>query len=136
MEALGYDPQIVQVGGSGWEFERIGLEEGMRLISSRSLPSETVLCSNDRLAVGLIAAAYQKGLRVGHGAGCAMRIAGHDDHPWSQFTCPPLTTVSQDYAAIAERSVGMLFELMNGEAAKKDRPEILFDGKLVLRSSA
>jgi len=136
MEALGYDPKIVQVEGSGWGFERIGLEEGMRLISNRSLPSETVLCSNDRLAVGLIAAAYQKGLRVGHGAGCAMRIAGHDDHPWSQFTCPPLTTVSQDYAAIAERSVGMLFELMEGGASEKERPEILFEGKLVLRSSA
>jgi DNA-binding LacI/PurR family transcriptional regulator len=136
MEALGHDPQVVQVEGVGWEFERIGLEAGTRLISSRSLPSETILCSNDRLAVGLIAAAYQKGLRVGHGPGCALRVAGHDDHPWSQFTCPPLTTVSQDYAAIAERSVGMLFELMNGAEAPKERAEILFEGKLVLRSSA
>ena len=136
MEALGHDPQVVQVEGVGWEFERIGLEAGTRLISSRSLPSETILCSNDRLAVGLIAAAYQKGLRVGHGPGCALRVAGHDDHPWSQFTCPPLTTVSQDYAAIAERSVGMLFELMNGAEAPTERAEILFEGKLVLRSSA
>lgn len=136
MEALGHDPKIVQAEGAGWEFERIGLEEGERLISNRLLPSETILCSNDRLAVGLIAAAYQKGLRVGHGAGCALRIAGHDDHPWSQFTCPPLTTVSQDYTAIAERSVGMLFELMDRGPSAGERPEILFDGKLVLRSSA
>lgn len=136
MERLGHDPKVVQVDGTGWEFERIGLQEGMRLISSRSLPSETILCSNDRLAVGLIAAAYQKGLRVGHGPGCALRIAGHDDHPWSQFTCPPLTTVSQDYAAIAERSVDMLFDLMNGAKMGEERPEVLFEGKLVLRSSA
>jgi len=136
MEALGHDPKIVQANGAGWEFERIGLEEGMRLISERSLPSETILCSNDRLAVGLIVAAYQKGLRVGHGQGCALRIAGHDDHPWSQFTSPPLTTVSQDYAAIAERSVDMLFELMDGAEAPSERPEVLFEGKLILRSSA
>ena len=100
------------------------------------MPSETILCSNDRLAVGLIAAAYQKGLRVGHGPGCALRIAGHDDHPWSQFTCPPLTTVSQDYTAITERSVQILFDLIEGGKLQGDRPEILFDGKLVMRSSA
>ena len=135
MEKLGHTPQIMSVEGSGWDFERIGLEEGKRLISSKSFTSDTVLCSNDRLAVGLIAAAYQKGLRVGHGPGCALRIAGHDDHPWSQFTCPPLTTVAQDYSAIAERSVEMIFELIN-EGAPAERKEILFEGNLVLRSSA
>lgn len=136
MEQLGHDPQVIRVNGTGWDFERIGLEEGSRLIEERALPSETILCSNDRLAIGLLAAAYQKGLRVGHGPGCALRIAGHDDHPWSQFTCPPLTTVSQDYTAIAERSVDLVFELIEGGARSDDRPEILFDGKLVLRASA
>ena len=136
MERLGHEPKVIQVAGSGWEFERIGLEEGTRLISERSLPSESILCSNDRLAVGLIAAAYQKGLRVGHGPGCALRIAGHDDHPWSQFTCPPLTTVSQDYDAITPRSVEMLFALIEAGEVIGDRPEILLDGKLVLRASA
>jgi len=136
MERLGHDPKIIQVEGAGWDFERIGLEGGMRLISERALPSETVLCSNDRLAIGLIAAAYQKGLRVGHGPGSALRIAGHDDHPWSQFTCPPLTTVSQDYSAIAERSFELLFGLIEGGHTPGERREILFEGKLVLRSSA
>jgi DNA-binding LacI/PurR family transcriptional regulator len=44
--------------------------------------------------------------------------------------------VSQDYTAITERSVGMLFELIEGGEAPAGRPEVLFDGKLVLRSSA
>ncbi|MDJ1009531.1 MAG: LacI family DNA-binding transcriptional regulator [Paracoccaceae bacterium] len=136
MERLGHDPQVIQTAGGDWGFERIGLEEGVRLIDERSLPSDTILCSNDRLAIGLLAAAYQKGLRVGHGPGCALRIAGHDDHPWSRFTCPPLTTVSQDYRAIAERSVHILFGIMSGEDAEEERPEILFEGKLVMRASA
>ena len=136
MERLGHQPKIIQVEGTGWDFEQIGLREGQRLIHEAALPSSTVLCSNDRLAVGLTAAAYQHGLRVGHGQGCALRIAGHDDHPWSQFTCPPLTTVSQNYNAIAERSVDMLFELINSDAPFSDRPEILFEGTLVMRSSA
>ncbi len=136
MERLGHDPKVIQVKGNSWEFEKIGLEEGMRLISDRGLPSETILCSNDRLAIGLIAAAYQKGLRVGHGPGCALRIAGHDDHPWSKFTCPPLTTVAQDYSAIAEQSAEMLFRLIEDGKLAEERQEVLLEGKLVLRSSA
>ena len=136
MERLGLQPQIIQVEGSGWDFEAIGFEEGRRLIQEVALPSNTVLCSNDRLAIGMIAAAYQQGLRVGQGHGCALRIAGHDDHPWSRFTCPSLTTVSQNYGAIAERSVDMLFELINGGNFSDERPEILFEGTLFMRDSA
>ena len=136
MERQALDPRIIRVAGSDWDFERIGFEEGTRLIEERSLPSDTVLCSNDRLAIGLIAAAYQKGLRVGRGPGCALRVAGHDDHPFSQFTCPPLTTVSQDYRAIAKRSVEILFKLIDGVEPTGERPEELFEGRLVLRSSA
>ena len=112
------------------------IDEGMRLISERALPSDTILCSNDRLAIGLIAAAYQKGLRVGHGPGCALRIAGHDDHPWAQFSCPPLTTVAQDYRAVAERSVEILFKLIDGEDLGEERQMHYFQGRLVLRASA
>ena len=136
MERLALDPRIVRVAGSDWDFERIGFEEGTRLIEERVLSTDTVLCSNDRLAIGLIAAAYQKGLRVGRGPGCALRIAGHDDHPWSQFTCPPLTTVSQDYRAIAKRSVEVLFEVIDGVQPAGERPAELFEGRLMLRSSA
>ncbi len=136
MERLGLTPQIIKVEGTNWDFERIGFEGGMRLIEERSLPSNTVLCSNDRLAIGLMAAAYQKGLRVGHGPECALRIAGHDDHPWSRYTCPPLTTVSQDYSAIADQSVKILFDLIQEGKQTHSRFENLLDGKLVLRTSA
>ncbi|MDE0112622.1 MAG: LacI family DNA-binding transcriptional regulator [Albidovulum sp.] len=136
MERLGHDPKVIRVPGGDWNFEKIGLDEGIRLISERALPTDTVLCSNDRLAIGLLAAAYQKGLRVGHGPGCAVRIAGHDDHPWSRYTCPPLTTVSQDYRSIAKRSVEVLFDLIEGKCDIDERPEELFEGKLVLRASA
>jgi len=136
MERLGHAPQVVHVKGQGWEFEQMGLTEGMRLISEGGLPSDTVLCSNDRIAIGLLAAAYEKGLRVGRGPGCALRIAGHDDHPWSRFTCPGLTTVAQDYAAIAERSVETLFELIESGGRVASHKATLFEGRLVLRASA
>jgi DNA-binding LacI/PurR family transcriptional regulator len=73
---------------------------------------------------------------VGRGAGHALRVAGHDDHPFSKFTCPPLTTVSQNYEAISERSVEALFALIQGTDHQGERTEVLFEGRLVMRASA
>ncbi|WMS40764.1 LacI family DNA-binding transcriptional regulator [Acuticoccus sp. MNP-M23] len=136
LNAQGLTPHIVQAEGGGWDFEGIGLREGSRLIRQNGFATNTVLCSNDRLAIGLIAAAYENGLRVGAGSGCAMRIAGHDDHPFARYTCPALTTVSQEYDAIAARSFETLFEIIDNEGTAKGRKPTLFDGRLVLRQSA
>ena len=73
---------------------------------------------------------------MGHGSGYALRIAGHDDHPFSRFTSPSLTTVAQDYAAISDRSVEMLFEVIENGGSTEKRVETLFEGKLVMRKSA
>ncbi|MEO0501112.1 MAG: LacI family DNA-binding transcriptional regulator [Pseudomonadota bacterium] len=136
MEKLGLTPHIISVGRHSWEFERVGLIEGKRLISQHKLPSSTVLCSNDRLAIGFMAAAFEQGLRVGRGTGCALRVAGHDDHPWSRFSSPPLTTVSQDYSRIAEHSVDTLFGIVETGERSEGRPETFFGGTLVMRESA
>ena len=136
MQALGQEPRFVRAKGKNWNFEEIGFNEGMRAFSEGAFTTDTILCSNDRLAIGVLAAAYQKGFRVGRGKGRAVRIAGHDDHPFSRFTCPPLTTVSQDYVSIAQRSVETLCTVMEeGLGTGSDRTTF-FDGKLVLRESA
>jgi Transcriptional regulators len=136
MERLGHDPDVIHVAGRGWDFEEVGFSEGRRVLADRSRASDTILCSNDRLAIGLLAAAHDRGLRVGRGAGYALRIAGHDDHPFSRYTCPPLTTVSQDYAAIAEQSVGTLFALLEAGDGWGPRATTLNEGRLVMRGSA
>ena len=135
MERQGRTPHVVQVTGRGWSFEQLGYTEGLRLLSHHAFPTSTVLCANDRIAIGLLAAAYERGLRVGNGPGCALRIAGHDDHPLSRFTCPPLTTVAQDHAGIAERSVNALFDMIE-EGGPRDRPPVRLEGKLIKRLSA
>jgi len=136
MEKQGHKPHLLQVPGEGWDFEEIGYREGSKLITERKLPTNTVLCSNDRLAIGFLAAAYEKGLRVGQGAGFALRIAGHDDHPFARFTCPRLTTVAQDYGAIAAASVETLLAHVGEETPASVRETTLFDGRLIMRASA
>ncbi|AUQ54003.1 LacI family DNA-binding transcriptional regulator [Phaeobacter sp. HS012] len=136
MERLGHRPELIQVDGDGWDFEEIGFREGTRLLSGQRSATNTILCSNDRLAIGLLSAAYQLGLRVGLGDGCALRVAGHDDHPFSRYTCPTLTTVSQDYTAIARTSAETLVARIEGNPLADSRRDILFDGQLVMRGSA
>jgi len=136
MQANGHEPMLLSVPGEGWEFERIGFQEGSRLIQARALPTDTILCSNDRLAIGLLSAAYENGMRVGIGDGHALRIAGHDDHPGAQFTCPPLTTASQDYESIAGNSLGCLLSIVEAGSRPPVYHAELYDGKLVMRKSA
>lgn len=136
MKKQGREPQIYEVEGEGWALEEIGRREGIRLIESGRMRTKTVLCSNDRLAIGFLSACYQKNIRVGITEGCDLRVAGLDGHPFSSFTCPPLTTVSHDYEAISERSVEALFNRIENGGSASERTEKLFEGKLLMRASA
>ena len=136
MDRLGHPARLIQVEGEGWDFEEIGYRQGLAVISGRKLETNTVLCSNDRLAIGFLTAAYELGLRVGIGAGAALRVAGHDDHPFSRFTCPRLTTVAQDFPQIAQRSVQKLFSIIESGERPDIRETTLLTGKLILRDSA
>lgn len=136
MDRLGYEPQIVQVEGTGWSFEDIGRRGALQVLAEGDLPSDTVLCSNDRLAIGFLAACYEKGLRVGTGPDCALRVASHDDHPLAEFTCPPLTTTAQDYDRISNTAVETLLNVVEAGGRLGNRLETLFSGQLVRRASA
>ncbi|QJF52742.1 LacI family DNA-binding transcriptional regulator [Roseobacter ponti] len=134
MEKLGHTPEIIQATGTGWGFEEIGYTEGLRAFEAGAFTSDTILCSNDRLAIGLLTAAYEKGLRVGRGDDCAIRIAGQDDHPFSRFTCPPLTTIAQDFETISQQACELLVAVIEGAEIPHEKRFI--EGRLVMRDSA
>lgn len=136
MEALGLEPHVLKVEGEGWDFERIGHAAANQLIERHGLTMRTVLCSNDRLAIGFLAGCYENGLRVGKGEGCALRVAAHDDHPYSRFTCPSLTTVAHDYKVVSEKAVELLFDLIARDGKFETRREWLYPAHLVPRASA
>ncbi|GGE62642.1 LacI family DNA-binding transcriptional regulator [Actibacterium pelagium] len=134
MEQSGHEPQVVQVDGEGWHFEEIGRSEGGKALAAGLFKSNTVLCSNDRLAIGFLTACYEQNVRVGRDSDCQIRVAGQDDHPFSRFTCPPLTTIAQDYDAISRCAVETLFKAIEGSENKHETR--LFEGRLVMRDSA
>jgi DNA-binding LacI/PurR family transcriptional regulator len=136
MEKLGAAPRVLSVEGEGWAFEEIGREGALRILEGGGFPGDTVLCSNDRLAIGLLSACYEKGLRVGRSEGCALRVASHDDHPFSRFSCPSLTTAAHDYDSVSEAAMETLTRLIEAGGGFVTREVALYPAKLILRSSA
>lgn len=136
MERLGLEPQIHKVDGVGWGFEEVGRLGALKLLEEKALKTDTILCSNDRLAIGFLAGCYEAGVSVGRAPGCDIRVASHDDHPFSRFTCPSLTTAAHDYTSVSENSVATLVRLIENGGHLASREEALFPARLVMRESA
>jgi DNA-binding LacI/PurR family transcriptional regulator len=134
MESFGYEPQVVSVDGEGWEIEEIGRLGGHDALTKGLFSTNTILCSNDRLAIGLLTACYEQGIRVGRAEGCTIRVAGQDGHPHSRYTCPPLTTISHDYDAVSKVAADTLFAAIDGHVEPWNSTRL--EGKLILRDSA
>ncbi|MEM9393320.1 MAG: LacI family DNA-binding transcriptional regulator [Pseudomonadota bacterium] len=136
MERLGFEPQVIKIDGEGWAFEEIGRLGAGKMLQQNVLETDAVLCSNDRLAIGLLSACYELGIRVGREKDCALRVASNDNHPFSRFTCPALTTAAHDYDNVAAKSVDTLVELIESGGKFQRRTETLFPARLILRDSA
>ena len=137
MERLGFQPEIVTVAGKpDWRFEEISYAEALRVIDGAGFPTSTVLCANDRIAVGVMAAAFQRGLKVGREADCRLRVAGHDDQPYSRFGCPPLTTVAQDFFRLGNLGVELLLAQVEGEEPSQGQQQLRLGAQLMMRASA
>ncbi len=136
MARLQLESHVISIEGRGWRFEEIGHQGGLKLLEQNTLPTNTVLCSNDRLAIGFLAACYEKGIRVGRDSDCDLRVASQDGHPFSRFTCPSLTTAAHDYTAISEHAVATLFQLIESGGRLAQRAEKLFPAQMIMRESA
>jgi len=134
MAAFGHKPHVISIDGEGWEFEEIGRRGGARALSHNLFPTNTILCSNDRLAIGLLTACYEQGISVGRNPNCAIRVAGQDGHPHSRYTCPPLTTISHDYDGVSQTAAEALFTVIDGNVSPWKSTRL--EGKLILRDSA
>jgi DNA-binding LacI/PurR family transcriptional regulator len=93
-------------------------------------PRPTALIAlNDMTAAGLMAGLREGGLSVPE----QMSVVGVDDANFARWLNPPLTTVHQPTAEMAEASVAQLTERLGGTPAASR--ETIFAPKLVLRGS-
>jgi LacI family transcriptional regulator, repressor for deo operon, udp, cdd, tsx, nupC, and nupG len=128
----GDEPRVFSLQTRDWDFERAAFDEARRQFEAGESFGGGVLCANDRIAFGVMAAACHSGLAVGRAAG--LRVAGHDDHPLSQFACPSLTTAAQDVEHLATASLESLMQGIAEGANVSSRQ--LIEAKLIMRASA
>lgn len=105
-----------------WE-PRSGYEAGLALAG---MPGVTaVLAGNDDLAVGVIRACHERGIRVPDD----ISVVGFDDQPTAEFCVPSLTTMRQDFVAIGRRSFDLLAARLrgdeNGARTQIAKPELI-----------
>ncbi len=102
-----------------------GYRLGRELLSVRREDAPTaVFAANDQLALGVLHAASQLGLRVPHD----LSVVGFDDMPEAAHFQPPLTTVRQDFTEIGRRAMARLVSALGGEDAPADAlilPELI-----------
>ena len=84
---------------------------------------------NDKIAVGALAAAAERGLRVPED----LSITGFDDIDMAQATSPLLTTVRQPLAEMGRMAVSLLIRLLDGH--RVDALHIELATELIVRGS-
>lgn len=140
MVKRGLEPVLVPIQTRiTWDFERFAFDEATRILREGGFPTSIILCGNDRVAFGLLAALQQAGKKVGITPDCELRVAGHDNQPLSEYIWPPLTTVEQNVSEMGRLAMGLLMSRIDAAGRGEDvrRGEhILVNTDLVLRASA
>ena len=139
MQALGHAPEVIGANliSENWFFEAHGEAVLSDSFSQGRLLDRSILCANDRVAIGALRAAARHGLAPGASGKGGLRIAGHDDYPLAPFTTPALTTVAQNVEAIGNAAVSRLIEILHSDGKLGGGPQVqLFEGTLRLRESA
>jgi DNA-binding LacI/PurR family transcriptional regulator len=106
---------------------RWAYETGLKFVREDRVP-QAIFAASDHTALGLIRAFAENGVRVPED----VSIVGFDDIEGSDFFLPPLTTVRQDFAALATMSMEVLTGAMEGREV--DRTPIA--PTLVVRNSS
>lgn len=87
-----------------------------------------VFAANDQMALGLLRALHEAGLRVPQ----EVSVVGFDDIPESGYFTPPLTTIRQDFHELGRRTMDLVLRVLAGEL---DASEPLIEPLLIVRSS-
>ncbi|MEW7006594.1 LacI family DNA-binding transcriptional regulator [Lentilitoribacter sp. EG35] len=140
MNEVGLTPEVIRTSSEEpvWDFESHGYEIVRDLLDRGLSKDATILCANDRLAMGALRAANEAGLfnEVNEGA-LGFRVAGHDDHPLSQYMWPSMTTVSQDVHRIGRAAVDCVSRQARAATETDKLPvDRLFPAQLCIRNSA
>lgn len=114
------------------EWRRDGGAAAVAGLLERGIPFDAVFGLNDALALGAMHELLVRGVKVPRD----VAVAGFDDINEAQFASPSLTTVSPGMDEIAERSVALLIDRIDGLEAREAGVHVEAGFALELRESA
>jgi LacI family transcriptional regulator len=71
------------------DYHETGGQEALNALLAKKIPFTALVCANDEMAAGAMAAAHERGLDLPR----ELSIVGYDDAPISRYVYPKLTTV-------------------------------------------
>ncbi len=105
-----------------------GYRAGLELLNREDRPS-AVLARTDRLAVGVMRAAWELGIHIPE----QLSIIGYDDEPDARFMRPALTTIRQPQYEMGTRAAALLFERISNPALPQR--QVIVQPQLIVRET-
>ncbi len=109
---------------------RSGVDAAARLLDGDHRPT-AVFASNDDMAAGVLAEAARRGLS----APGDLSVMGFDDSPLATTVWPPLTTIEQPVAAMADEAVTWLLAALPRREASLAPSETRLAHRIIVRES-
>ncbi len=118
---------------AGVDYEKLSSPDweaisGYRLAGEMTFGIDGIFASNDQLALGVMRRLHERGVRIPDD----IAVVGYDDSVGSDCFWPPLTTVRQPFAEVAQSAVSQLVAVMEGGQPRHQ----LIKPSLVVRASA
>jgi len=103
--------ELIVPGAFTWDSRAVGAQAVHELLDRRGLRPDAIVASSDDLAIGVLQALHQRGIRLPE----AISVTGFDDIPDCISVYPALTTVAQPAYELAWRGVETLLAIIEGK---------------------
>lgn len=119
-----------------WLFEKtFDIEDGRRVMNKIMLMEDkptALFTGSDEVAAGIVSEAKKQGISVPDD----IAVIGFDDQPIARVVEPQLTTIRQPIDEIAEMTIKVMLELLEGREKNKEQLIYELPLKLVVRGSS
>lgn len=112
-------------------FDRDGGVDAASALLDQVVPPDSLLVSNEQMALGVLAELKRRNLTPGRDIG----VLTFDETPWAPLIDPPMTTIEQPAYEIGARAARMLIDRIRGDGDVPAR-HVILPTRLLVRASS
>ena len=119
-----FDERLLHEG----DYHETGGQDALNTLYAKDIPFTAVVCANDEMAAGAMAAAHERGLELPR----ELSIVGFDDAPISRYVYPKLTTIHYPIADMGTMAARWVLKHVYEQSQDVQQ---VFEPKLIERDS-